>query len=315
MRRSHWIFLGVFALLVTPLAAHAAGSGLFNPIIPTECTCTGRAPDYGCVFQVVQNGMNLFVSVATVIITLFIALAGFTYMTSGDSAEKRQLANKRIINAVLGLAIVLCAYLLVDGIMKTLYDGNNQNQSKFGPWNSILAPKADGSDLCLTRQEPPSKLPDMVGSGAANNGAGGNGVPQTTAVPNVGSKGKQLCGGTNTACSVQALQSAGLSQSQAQAMSCIAVSESSGNPDTPKSSTGACGTYQITTRPGNWSNPAFHGPGCSVNTSCNDRICNMQTAIIMLHRQGYQPWTGKRPDGSYWNPTAVACVSNFDPGH
>jgi hypothetical protein len=211
MRRYHWISLGVFALLVfVPSATHAAGNGLFGPIISETCRCQGAvpsAPDWGCVLETFQNLMNLFISVSVVIITLFIALAGFTYMTSGGSAEKRQLANKRITNAVLGLLIVLVAYLLVDGIMKALYNPT----AGFGPWNSILA----GGNPCLLPQEPPSTLPDMLGSGAINNAVGGNLTPTGT--------------GSCSASTVQAAAASGgypLTNTQANQLACIAKYES-----------------------------------------------------------------------------------------
>lgn len=152
MRRSHLISLGVLALLIVlPQATHAASTSFFGPIIPTsgQCVCAGSAPDWGCVLQLIQNVMNFIVTLATVGITIFIALAGFSYMSSGGNPEKRTQANKQIMNAVIGLLIVLCAYLLVDSLMKVLY---NQN-SGFGPWNSILV--GNGNDYCIVEHNPP----------------------------------------------------------------------------------------------------------------------------------------------------------------
>jgi hypothetical protein len=91
------------------------------------------------------------------------------------------------------------------------------------------------------------------------------------------------------------------------------VTESGGNPSIGYSKTGACGLFQITTRPGNWSNPAYHSGTCSTSSPCGNAYCNRQTAIIMFRKQGYQPWTGKNPNGTYWNPNAVACVAKYDP--
>ncbi len=297
MRRFHWISLGVFALLaVVPLGVHA--STIFNPIVSGECLCPGRAPDWGCVLQTFQAAMNDFVSFAVVIITLFIAQAGFTYMTSPTNPEKRQLANKRLLNAVIGLLIVLCAWLLIDSLMKVIY---NQN-SGFGPWNSILV--SNGNDLCIKEQQAPSAMQALQQLAAPTNGGGGG-------VSSYGKAGA-MCSAGNSACSVQSLQASGLTSAQAQAMSCIAVTESSGNPNSPKSSSGACGTFQILSghQTSTWNLPAYHTGSCSVNTSCNDASCNLQTAVIMFKQSGYNPWICPG-----CNAKAHACVAQYDPGH
>jgi hypothetical protein len=313
------------AVIYLPTIARAAT--FFGPIISTACNCDPAggisangitvpysAPAWGCILSTFQNVLTLGVSLSVVIITIFIAWAGFSYIMSGGNPEKRSQANKRIMNAVIGLLIVLCSYLLVDSIMKELYDPST---AKFGPWNSILA--GTSAEDCLSPVASPGGLPGVTA--ALNTGSsastGSTNSQQSTVPAGNGKGGTAQCSPSNTACSVSALESAGLSAAQAQAMSCIAVSESSGNPNTPDSSTGACGTFQITNRPGNWSNPAFHTGSCSVNTSCNDAGCNMQTAIIMVQKQGFQPWTGINPKtGQPWNPTAVSCVNNFDPsGH
>ena len=150
-------------------------------------------------------------------------------------------------------------------------------------------------------------------------------ITDPIAFPAKGTSGA-LCADGNPACSTAALQEYGLNQAQANAMSCIAITESGGNPNTPNSSSGACGTFQITnqTSRSNWQNPAFHGDSCNTSSSCNDAACNLQTAVIMFNQQGYQPWTGicNSPGGcggtAYgqpWNANARSCVQKYDPGN
>jgi hypothetical protein len=151
--------------------------------------------------------------------------------------------------------------------------------------------------------------------GAGITGRNPDGTPIVT-----GGTAKGTCAEGNTACGVTAIKNAAqtlgmsLNDAQASTMSCIAMTESSGNPNTPQSSTGACGTFQITTRPGNWSMAEFHRSPCSSSTSCNDQACNLQTALLMYKQRGYQPWTGKNPEtGVHWNLNAVACAQKYDP--
>ncbi|MDR3548886.1 MAG: hypothetical protein P4M11_11600, partial [Candidatus Pacebacteria bacterium] len=58
------IILAVSLLVALPLLAHAAST--LTPIIPTTgaCTCSGSAPDWGCVLATVQIVMNDLVAFA-----------------------------------------------------------------------------------------------------------------------------------------------------------------------------------------------------------------------------------------------------------
>ena len=243
MRRSHLITLGVFALmLLLPQATHAA-SGFFGPIVPTsgECTCAGSAPDWGCVLQLMQNIMNFVVTMATIALTVFIALAGFAYMTSGANPEKRSAATQRVTNAVLGLLILFSAYLVVDSIMKVLYKGSDpQNSSQFGPWNSILV--GNGKDYCIT----------PVGNATLGDAFG---TAANTPTANTSGTGGIVTGtGACSASTVMADASAGgyqISQSEANTLACLAKPESacgtntSGAKTTSGKSTSASGPWQI----------------------------------------------------------------------
>jgi hypothetical protein len=236
---------------------------------------------------------------------VIVIYAGILFMTTAANPEGHSQARKMLLNAVLGFVIVLAAWLVVDFVMKAFY---NPDDSGFGPWNQILT---GGGDYCITAK--PS-VPLFTG-GIAGSFTVPGGAPSGGYATNVGKAGA-LCADGNPACSVAALKALGLSDAQAKTMSCIAVTESSGNPRTPDSNTGACGTFQITTRPGNWSIAKYHQPPCSAATSCNNAACNLQTAVLMFKEQSYQPWTGINPKtGQHWNPNAVACMNKYDPGH
>ncbi|MEO6536528.1 MAG: D-alanyl-D-alanine carboxypeptidase family protein [Candidatus Paceibacterota bacterium] len=149
-----------FFFLLSPLQALAATNSLLNPIVPAECHCENQtAPDgslitsaagYGCVLQTVQNGVNVLISLSVLVFVLWLAYAGALFMASSASPGLREQGKTRIMNAVIGIIVILAAWLIVDFIMKTLYD----NSSDFGPWNSILASK--GNDTCIAATEPVS---------------------------------------------------------------------------------------------------------------------------------------------------------------
>nr|MBA3789173.1 hypothetical protein [Patescibacteria group bacterium] len=121
----------IFFLFLLPLASYAAVPTSFTPIIPA-LQCPNSAPDWGSVLSVIQTGINDIVLFASVIITIFIAWAGIAFMMSPVNPEARRKARARLFNAVIGLVIVLVAWLLIDSLMKVIYNSG----SSFGPWNS-----------------------------------------------------------------------------------------------------------------------------------------------------------------------------------
>jgi Type IV secretion system pilin len=291
MRRSSLVSFGVplgMCLLgvaeFVPLVTHAA---FFGPIISTACNCDpvggitansvyvpSSAPAWGCILATFQNAMNFFVSFSTVIITIFIAWAGFTYMTSGGSAEKRSLANKRILNAVIGLVIVLCAWLLVDSLMKVIY---NQG-SAFGPWNSILA--GDGAPDCIA---PVANGQPLPGTTAATNPSAATAPGQQSAVPAAPPSNLSGAGGACSASSIQsAVQAEGgsISASNANVLACVAGPESScgSNPAAlvpQNNGSSALGPFQVTVQS---HAPLFNNPQCEAAAGVSGPL-NCQTAF------------------------------------
>lgn len=185
-----------------PHAAHAANASFFGPIVPQACHCDSQtnptsggqpittAPAWGCVLQVIQNCINLLVSFSVILMVLYLALGGAQLITSAGSPGAREQAKQRLINVVVGLVVVLSAWLVVDFIMKTLYDGDS---SGFGPWNAILA----GGNDCLTATNPSSivsgSISVLTGSGTSGlsvgsgAGAGASGLSVSSAISKLNS--------------------------------------------------------------------------------------------------------------------------------
>ncbi len=298
---------------------YAANLPLFDPNFSIVPVCpTGGPLSAGAILQFIQNIMNAMISVGVIAMVLIIAYAGFMFILTPTNPEARSKAKSMLGNAVVGFIIVLAAWVGVDFIMKLLYDGGGQ----FGPWNKILT--VTDTSTCIETVEP-SKIPGLPGLvDIGVNGVGiGTGAGSGSGATGYGvGVAKGLCADSNTSCSVAVMKSEGLNDAQAQAMSCIAVTESAGGANKGASGTGALGLFQITGT--NWSNPAFHKPPCSTSTSRLNDACNRQAAVLMLKHGGYQPWTGKCLSsggcgkvsyGQYWNPNAVACVAKYDPGH
>lgn len=170
------------AISLPGLAIAQENSGPFAPIVAqpgSACFCPGSAPDWGCVLQTVQNVFTTAISVGVVIFVLWIAYTGFMLMTSGANVNRRQVAKEQIMKGVVGLAVLLCAFMIVDFTMKVLYNPDTAFEgTTFGPWNDIWAPKADGSDRCIVATEP---VPIVSGSLTIAGGSPGTYTPGATA--------------------------------------------------------------------------------------------------------------------------------------
>lgn len=170
--------LFAFLLLLAPLPALAQ----FGPIVPDVCkTCPCG---FGGVLAIIQNVVNFIIAISIIIATIIIAWAGGLYMLSATNPESRSQANKMLINAFVGICIVLSAWLIVDFVMKTLYGG------QFGPWNSILI---NGSGNSCVQAKPNTPLfngditavPGQGGSGTGT-AAGTAGCPTCVSLTSLG---------------------------------------------------------------------------------------------------------------------------------
>ncbi len=283
---------------------NTSGSGAVSSLVPqcaggaTECTLCDLE-------KLIQNIINFALGLSIPIAMLLFAMAGILYFTSGANPSNTDRAKKIFSATFMGLLIAISGWLLVQTVMNVFVTGKNFTDWS---WNNLQCSPTPYTPTTVTQW-----LNSVLGSGLGSTlSPTGGGVTSGS--------GAQ-CASGKSACSPAALQAVGYTPAQANAMSCIAVTESSGNPQTPNSSSGACGTFQILQS--NWNNPNYHGPGCSSATSCNDAACNAQTARIMFNQSGYQPWTGVYPPGSivdgqnlsgqHWNANAVSCVQMYDP--
>lgn len=212
-------FAVLFLVLVIPHVVFGATS----PIVPqvgSTCFCAGSAPDYGCILQIIQNVINVAVMLGVTLCVIWIAYAGFMMMLTGGSPEARSQSKTRIGNAVIGIALILCSWLVVDFVMKTIYNpGTTFETNTFGPWNTILAP-ASGSE-CIKQTTPQSIVTGSIGILT--------GVPAGTS--NASNGGVLSSSGTGACDASQVQQGAAsggfqISAGAASALACLAQNES-----------------------------------------------------------------------------------------
>ena len=175
-----WAPLLLLVVLFVPFVVSAQSNlPLFDPewqLVPDahelDSDCPVGAPlGFGGVLQLLQNGMNAAISFGVIICVLIIAFAGILWILTPTNPENHSQAKKVLTNAVIGLLIILSAWLIVDFVMKILY---NQNLEGFGPWNTILS----GGDVCVQKVD----TKPLFGGGITNvpgetSGGGSGGRP------------------------------------------------------------------------------------------------------------------------------------------
>lgn len=109
-----------FPLFTTAAGLVPCGPGTSKP------TCT-----YCDLFVLIQSVIKFAFSFSLVLGTIFIIVGGFKILTAGESPSRVDEGKSTIIAAVVGIAIALGAWLIVDTVMKAI------TGSPLGPWNSI----------------------------------------------------------------------------------------------------------------------------------------------------------------------------------
>src|SRR5690606_28053747 len=79
-----------------------------------------------------QRIINFMIFLGVVAATLLFVYAGLLYMTAQGNSGQVSRAHGVFKNVLIGLIVILAAWLIVDIVMKTFYSGG------FGPWNNIV---------------------------------------------------------------------------------------------------------------------------------------------------------------------------------
>ena len=119
-------FLVTFTLVGAPLLVSAQ-------IIPTIVPCNGLDCNICHLTQLAQNLLNAAIYLAVFLAAFLFAYAGFLYVTN-EAIGQQQKAKGLFKDVVIGLILILGAWVFVDTLMKVLMGTAAGN---VGPWNSV----------------------------------------------------------------------------------------------------------------------------------------------------------------------------------
>lgn len=158
-----------FVLLAVPLAGIDAQEPIRVEVPgagPTMVPCNG--PDCSTC-DLVTLGNTLITWLITTLFVVFaviMVVAGFGLVTSGGSQSALEAAKSKFQNALIGIILVLAAWLIVDTLLKGILAGGTGNVMSYGPWNEVQ---------CTTQAQPD----EYDGGGLINEG----GMPTTPTTP------------------------------------------------------------------------------------------------------------------------------------
>jgi len=152
-------FLPVLALialmLVSPELTSSAG------LVP----CSGTDCNSCSVVSLANNLLKWLIGVLFVIFAIMVAASGFGLVTSGGNEAAKTAAKSRIFNAIIGIILVLAAWLLVDTVMRGMLTGGaGKIEGKF--WYTI---ECDQQSATEDVPSPQIKMPtDAAGAPVSN---------------------------------------------------------------------------------------------------------------------------------------------------
>jgi len=172
---SIFLFVG-FAFILVPDTTYAQAGGLV-PCNGPECNLCHLA-------QLAEKVINFIVQISFVIAALLFAYAGFLYFTAGSDPGKVSSAHKILTDTIVGIIIILTAWLVVNVIL-TVLTGKGVN-----PFTQILCSADSKSIQKVTPQS--SGSVKVTGTSPQTNGGGGGTEGQgSISQPNGGSAGTE----------------------------------------------------------------------------------------------------------------------------
>lgn len=154
------IFLVGLCFFALPVSAAETS---FFQIVPEACQSC--ACGMAGVMEIIHNVVNLAIALAVLIATFVIVWSGALFIASSANPESRSKARGMLIQAAIGMIIVLGAWLAIDAFMRLLYSGTDGSEGVWRPWNSIVA---DSGEYCIAAK-PGKSLFDSLNLGQIPN--------------------------------------------------------------------------------------------------------------------------------------------------
>ncbi len=116
-----------------------------TPFVP--CDGGPNNPCGSCeIVSMANTIIQWLIGITFMLFAVLFAIAGFKLVTSGGDTAAKSAAKASLVNALIGLVLILAAWLIVDTLMKALVSGNKEGNggakidgviNGWGPWAEV----------------------------------------------------------------------------------------------------------------------------------------------------------------------------------
>lgn len=89
-----------------------------------SATGTGL-PDQSKASEIILKVINVLLAVAGLVAVIFLIVGGFRYILAGGNEESAESAKKTITNAIIGIVIIILAFVIVRVVSNALVQSNS----------------------------------------------------------------------------------------------------------------------------------------------------------------------------------------------
>ena len=100
-------------------------------------TCEGAGCRACDLISMINRIIKWLFGIFFVLFAVLMTVAGFGLVTSGGNASALNEAKSKFNNALIGLLIMMSAWLVVDLVMRTLLKDDGQKINGYGPWSTV----------------------------------------------------------------------------------------------------------------------------------------------------------------------------------
>jgi len=80
-------------------------------------------PNQARISEILITIINILLAIAGLVAVIFLIVGGFRYITAGGNEEASEAAKKTITNAIIGIVIIILAFVIVRVISNALISG------------------------------------------------------------------------------------------------------------------------------------------------------------------------------------------------
>lgn len=116
--------LTVYTLAVSPVLAQTGRNPVEGGLNKIRDPFGDELTKKRDVYEIIKTVINWMLTLAGIIAVIFVIIGGYMYLTSAGNEEQSGKGRKTIINALIGLIIIILSYVIVNVIVSAVTRGD-----------------------------------------------------------------------------------------------------------------------------------------------------------------------------------------------